>query len=454
MSDQKEDNVPKIAVKVIPKVIPKRIPKPVVSSTTEITKVIPTKVIPTKVIPTKVIPTKVIPTKVIPTKVIPTKVIPKVSKAEWMEENSCSYSIDPLFDPRLEIIAYDFDDTLVSLRTSVPLAGRKEVLQQQSQSYNIVVFSNQKGIVDGKTTDAEVRKLMDEFRDHIGCPISFLYASMDDCYRKPATGMISLLIHLTQLTHPILWYCGDAAGRRGDFNISDLYFANNAGIPFCTPEQVFNGKKYQPPNKIDSLYQRDTWVDGWQIVDYPVVPIIELSEVIKDIKEAISIPGVLAEGGGAMIIMVGAQGSGKSTVSNAIANQMGYRVINNDSSRSKNKAGPHNTVLRGLPGIVIDNTNTKEEIRRQWMELAYANGFRIVVVSFELTKPEVVHLTKYREAYMGPHIPMVAIHTTFKYYSPPTVSDNPYGDNSFKLLKYRGAVSKHPFDHRLRFTAK
>ena len=35
------------------------------------------------------------------------------------------------------------------------------------------------------------------------------------------------------------FYCGDAAGRIGDFSDSDKEFAKNAGIPFITPEEIF-----------------------------------------------------------------------------------------------------------------------------------------------------------------------------------------------------------------------
>jgi bifunctional polynucleotide phosphatase/kinase len=38
------------------------------------------------------------------------------------------------------------------------------------------------------------------------------------------------------------FYCGDAAGRRKDHSNDDLVFSINVGLPFCTPEMIFQNK--------------------------------------------------------------------------------------------------------------------------------------------------------------------------------------------------------------------
>ena len=56
------------------------------------------------------------------------------------------------------------------------------------------------------------------------------------------TGMFDLMISLLNPIN-VEYYCGDAAGRKGDFSRSDLYFANNCNILFKTPEEVFTDSK-------------------------------------------------------------------------------------------------------------------------------------------------------------------------------------------------------------------
>ena len=43
------------------------------------------------------------------------------------------------------------------------------------------------------------------------------------------TGMFDLMISLLNPIN-VEYYCGDAAGRKGDFSRSDLYFANNCNM--------------------------------------------------------------------------------------------------------------------------------------------------------------------------------------------------------------------------------
>lgn len=365
---------------------------------------------------------------------------PAISPANWKEHGSCSYMLD--YRPGLPCYAYDFDDTIVHLRTSTLMPGRIEVLTQQAKTHNILVFSNQGGIDKGKASHQEIRQLMDTVRNQLALPVSFFYASSDDIYRKPAIGMFSLFLELTGNSPDLAqveWYCGDAGGRVGDFNISDIYFANNTGLRFLTPEQAFQVQgvpvKYVPPKASSGLYARDIWKDGIQQSNYELLQIVPVEEVMGNLDPFLSPDEKF------MIMMVGAQASGKSTVAAAINTKYGFKVINNDTRKVK----PSGAALAGQRGIVIDNTNTKAESRQLWLELALEYCFNVITIHLSLTKPEVIHLTKYREANGGVHIPMVAIHTTFKYYNPPE------GTSDALVLTYQGAVCRDNFNHRLRY---
>lgn len=351
--------------------------------------------------------------------------IPRTIARVWETTGTCSHLI--VIDPSKPTYAYDFDDTLVLLRTSDFLPGRLDRIREQAKTHNIVVMSNQGGISKGKTSHSIVRGLMEHFLSKVGVAVSFLYSSDEDIYRKPATGMADIIREKGAGT--IEWYCGDAAGRKGDFSISDLYLANNIGVRFVTPEQIFNGLPYVPP-LVQKAYPEDVWKDGYQVNDHPLLEVMYPEDV--DIG-----PHHIK---GKLVLMVGPQACGKSTLSAYLSRLYGAVVINSDSGL-KTKAQMERAFRKARvsdAGIIIDNTNTKAETRDYWCSLA--SGMEVTTISFELTKLQVFHLVKYREAHGGPHIPAVAVHTTFKYYDRPEAT-----------LVISGAVSSHPFMHRDRY---
>lgn len=346
---------------------------------------------------------------------------------------TCVYRLSTDFTSERPTYAYDFDETLVKLRTSDILPDRADKLREQHKTHNILIFSNQGGIQECKTTHIEVQKLMDVFESKLGIPCSFFYASNDDRYRKPFVGMVNVLRTLTNTK--IEWYCGDAGGRDGDFNISDLYFANNAGIRYVTPEEVFKGASYRAPKK-KSHYTGDVWRDGLQTKTYDIVSTMSDTDAVCALCPLdLSVRY--------LVIMVGPQGCGKSTLSAALAKTYGFGIINGDKLKTIAKMDAQFSVLRSndtVRGIVIDNTNTKKETRDHW--LAQSEGFVVLMVHFKLPKEQVFHLTRYREFHGGSHISSVAIHTT---YEPPT------DDEADQIVEFTSVVTSHPFDQKLRF---
>lgn len=59
-------------------------------------------------------------------------------------------------------------------------------------------------------------------------------------FRKPSTGMLEEFHSDIDQEDVILYYVGDAAGRRGDFSDSDMQFAKNGDLEFYTPEELFS----------------------------------------------------------------------------------------------------------------------------------------------------------------------------------------------------------------------
>ena len=146
----------------------------------------------------------------------------------WTTYETCSYKVSGIKDR--PFIGFDFDDTLVKLRTNEPLPNVKDKLEELYRDFNIVIFSNQNGVQKGKCTHELVRNNFDTFISKVNLPISVFYSIGNDIYRKPNIGMFTLFKQTCN--KPLEWYCGDACGRRKDFSNSDLII-----ITLPTPKQ-------------------------------------------------------------------------------------------------------------------------------------------------------------------------------------------------------------------------
>ena len=148
------------------------------------------------------------------------------------------------------IVSFDFDDTLVynDIWTKGDNGGKimpnvKDKLNELYFNFDIVIFTNQNGIMKGKITHEQLQLKIDKFINDIGIPLTVFYSIDKDNFRKPNIGMYDLCMSFSN-GQCIEYYCGDAAGRvndgsKSDFSASDLFFANNANIVFKTPEEVF-----------------------------------------------------------------------------------------------------------------------------------------------------------------------------------------------------------------------
>ena len=113
-------------------------------------------------------------------------------------------------------------------------------------NYTIVIFTNQKSTTE-KKKNLSTLKLIRAI-ELLNIPIILCVAFGDNEYRKPCIGMWQ---KASQLLAPIdktnSFFCGDAAGRlasqkvngKKDFSDSDKKFAENIGLPFYVPEQIF-----------------------------------------------------------------------------------------------------------------------------------------------------------------------------------------------------------------------
>ena len=364
---------------------------------------------------------------------------------DWLNKQTCYYFIDcdtKDTNNTNEFIAFDFDDTLVDLKTKNILDNVLNTLTKlYNTGYRLVIFSNQMGISKKKTTHKEIRDIFMKFRKHINIPIHIFYSIDTDIYRKPNIGMYNLFTEL--YNNNIKYYCGDAAGRKKDFSASDLYFANNSGLEFKTPEEVFYNKipKYLADRDTPKLelYKKDIWKDGkldnprklfniYNIEKYKLCPKLDTSKKI-------------------LVIIIGPPGVGKSSLSKVLSEKYNLKIINNDSyvniKQTKIMFDKYKKE-EDTNGIIIDNCNSKKTTRDFWINRLNDTTLNIFYIYFQIDKSISIHLTKYRTFNGYINIPLIAIHKYYKDLEIPT-------EQNMKIFKMPLTIMDN-YNHNLRFT--
>lgn len=203
----------------------------------------------------------------------------------------------------------------------------------QEAGYLIVIFSNQKGTGKRLTTALDrVNNVINALIKEGINPWVFV-ATEDNNYRKPAPGMWLLLKETTPIEQAI--YVGDAGGRPGDFSDSDRRFAENSGIPYYVPEDIF------PRNEI-------------------VIPETQT-----------------------MFIFVGMQGSGKSSFFNEYLAPHNWVHINQDQLKTQPKVlKAIETALAQGHSVAVDATNPDPNKRHRYLELASKYKVPAMIIYF------------------------------------------------------------------------
>ena len=341
--------------------------------------------------------------------------------------DACYYKLATIRN--LPICAFDFDDTLVKLHETTILPNVLDILSSLIVTHDIVIFSNQMGISKNKTTHEEVQSRFKIFLESIP-NISIFYSTNDDMYRKPMTGMYDLF--RSMIDHQCVeYFCGDAAGRKTDFSISDLYFANNCKIQFKSPEEIFQDKSMDVATKSLkslNLYEEDVWTNGRQS------NIRNLSNISRPNLE-------LAIKAKTMIIMVGPQASGKSTLAKYLSDKYKLNIINNDVQGSKVNKIFKEYLKSESNGIIIDNTNPQSAKRNEWFQKV-PDDWHKLIIWIDIPKPVSIHMMKNRMQYGGNKMSLIPIHCYYKRFEPPT---------DVEIVKIDNVISNYDIDHTLRF---
>jgi len=258
--------------------------------------------------------------------------------------------------------------------------------------YTIIVISNQLGVTKGHTTHDVVQARCACLAPY---GASVFYATDRDRYRKPATGLFELAVTLLDLQpdKTASFYCGDAAGRATDFNITDRYFAENIDVEFRTPESYPNGD---------------------------ISKIAQKFKVSRELARPLAAcPPLPTADGRQLVILVGPQAAGKTTFAKRLITE-GYVHINRDAMGRQMMPKFNNAVSSGK-NIVVDNTNPTKADREAYLEKAV--GYNVTIYYWDIPKALCTHLCQMRVQMGGPYIPAVARNVYYSKVEAPTADE-------------------------------
>ncbi|KAF3208830.1 hypothetical protein TWF106_011318 [Orbilia oligospora] len=188
--------------------------------------------------------------------------------ALWEPVASSSKAVTtPLSDGRIKFAGFDLDSNLISTKSGKTFARDGEdwkwwhptvpskLRKMFEEGYRLVIFTNQNGLkASGSKADdklKEWKKKINYIVTALNLPIHVYAATETDSYRKPRTGMFEHYLSELGADAPLIdmdssVFVGDAAGRKGDFSAGDRKFAENLGLKFLTPEELFLNEEPRP----------------------------------------------------------------------------------------------------------------------------------------------------------------------------------------------------------------
>ena len=273
-----------------------------------------------------------------------------VSEPEYMAILNYEFSDKPF-------AAFDLDDTIIKTKSEKKFPRdkedwifaydhTKETLQKLHPKYNIIIITNQKRLKKYELRDDFVDKI-DAIVKALEIPINVYISTSEGYYRKPFTGLWKQFVKSQSKKS---FYCGDAAGREGDFSATDWMFAYNLKLKFMTPENIFLKDK--------------------QKITYELPDFLEK---YKGTTETIT----LDQSENVMVLMCGYPGSGKST----IAKSLNFKIASNDLFGTQSKVKKYvKECIQSNQNIVIDNVNHTKKNRDEFIKIAKKYGYSVTII--------------------------------------------------------------------------
>lgn len=302
----------------------------------------------------------------------------------WNKSNEYYEGTTSNFKMNIKIASFDLDGTLVVPKSNKKFATDsndwmwiydnvpKKIKELYDEGYSIVIISNQAGIEKRKQSGDEWIKKIEDIVKELNVEMKVFCSTGKNKYRKPITFIWEEFF--PKDFDKDSFYCGDAAGRKGDFSDTDYKFALNLRLNFYLPENLFLGKSDKPP---EINYYFD----------------FKDKKIRKNTKFNFDFNPKNKE----IIIMNGYPGSGKSVVSSYIKDKYGYEIINQDTLKTKAKCKKEaEKLIKMNKCIIIDATNPSKETRKEWIDLSKSNGFTVRLISMTTSIEQAKHNNIYR----------------------------------------------------------
>ncbi|KAJ3205062.1 hypothetical protein HDU82_005424 [Entophlyctis luteolus] len=354
-------------------------------------------------------------------------------------------SSHPPVAAREKVAAFDFDGTIAQTAgthifsksaddwrfvfPNVPDVVRKAY----SDGFRIIIFSNQKGLYEGKGSKLEIFKgKVQHVARAFNVPLLVFASTEGDVHRKPQNGMWEFFIsnHVdagVNIDISSSFFVGDAAGRpdrtvagkffKKDHSAADLKFARNIGLLFHLPEVYF---------KVD-LDAAKHIPTSWEFdpTKYAVSPV---SQGNGKSNFASLQPGI------ELVIFVGPPASGKTRFFKLHFLPHQYVHVNQDTLKDRKKCvAAARAALAAKSSVVIDNTNPTSAVRSEYIAVAKELGVsRIRAFVFntplEICEHNNMHRVEVTKAMPYPRarrerIPTMVFRKFFKDVEPPTANE-------------------------------
>lgn len=272
---------------------------------------------------------------------------------------------------KIKIASFDYDHTIVE-----PKEGRtfaKDIDDWQwfnenvpaiirsfyEKDFVIVIFTNQSKAFKIDQIYNVLKSL------NIPLYVCISYKKED---RKPSLKIVKKFLQDSIIDKDLSFYVGDALGRKSDFSDSDKKFAENMGIKFYPPEDIFT--------KTNVKYDLDLNIQ--LNLDLNLDPINNKKEVI---------------------VMVGYPGSGKSTIAKSIVEKYNnYVYISRDEQKTVKKMLQFaKKAIKDNKSIIFDATNPTIENRKEFTNFARKYNYNTRCIHVDTSFEESYNRNKYRK---------------------------------------------------------
>ena len=285
---------------------------------------------------------------------------------------------DPDF--RGKMAAFDYDWTLVNPKEGKTFPTDIEdwdwfhhivpdkLRQFYDNGYMIVIFTNQ-----SKSWKCDQIK---QVASQLDIPL-FIVIATDKKDYKPNPDLFQNFVKDFPINKSDSFFVGDALGRKSDFSDSDKKFAENIGISWIPPEDVFISP-----------------------IDF-TLPNIDLSDDPE------------------IIIMIGYPGSGKSSIAKEICKHENYIHIEGDLYKTSSKMMKASIeFIKQKKSIVFDATHSSKKKREEYISFAKKHNYKARCIHVSTSLDTSYKRNKLRED--KDQVPKIAYSVYKKHYEEPS----------------------------------